>query len=347
MGLCVLSLFDGIGCGRVALERAGISVDKYYASEIEPACIKIAQNHYPQIIELGDICNISYKDGKLTTTDCVYDVGHIDLIIGGSPCTDFSSIGYSQGMRSSKTNLYSLYQYLSLKRQGAVFEGQSYLFWEYVRLLKEIRPTYYLLENVVMPRQWKGIISFALQQKPILIDSALLSAQNRKRLYWTNISNVTVPQDKGVIIEDILDDTADSSDVSYTKTVQVALPLLVKKYGYIPQKFNAFNRAEIKDKACTLSRGSMVTSSCATLLFVKTDNGVHLVKDGILDNLYPTRLSDGKYNLRKLNLREMERLQTLADDYTNVDDISDSKRSQAIGNGWTVDVIAHILSFLK
>lgn len=115
----------------------------------------------------------------------------------------------------------------------------------------------------------------------------------------------------------------------------------------IPEKFNAYNASEIKNKACTLSRGSMITSSCATLLFVKTQNGAHVAKNGVLDGRYKTSLTDGSYNLRKLSIKEMERLQTLPDDYTNLPNISTQKRSEMIGNGWTVDVISHIFSYME
>ena len=122
---------------------------------------------------------------------------------------------------------------------------------------------------------------------------------------------------------------------------------MMKKYGYIPERFNAYNASQIKDKGCALSRGSMVTSSCATLLFVKCKNGLHSVKNGILDGEYKTKLSDGKYNIRRLSLLECERLQTLPDNYTAVLGVSNQKRNEIIGNAWTVDVIAHIFSFLQ
>ena len=343
----VLSLFDGIACGRVALERANIPVDNYYASEIEKASIAIAKKNFPTIVEIGDVTKVHYQQGQLYTENGTFSVGHIDLLIGGSPCTDFSSIGYAKGMKSGQTEILSLEQYMNLKLQGVQFDGQSYLFWEYVRLLKEVHPDYFLLENVQMAKKWQQVIDVAIDIKAILINSSLVSAQNRHRLYWTNIPNVIPPKDKGIILEDILDENASTDDVSHCLTVQRSFPRLMKKYGYIPIKFNAYNATQIKDKTCALSRGSMVTSSCATLLFVKDKCGKHYVKDGILNRIYPIKLSDGRYNLRRLNLKEMERLQTLPDDYTNVKNVGVQKRSCAIGNGWTVDVIAYILSYLK
>lgn len=342
----ILSLFDGISCGRVALERANIPVDRYYASEIEQSAMSISAHHYPSIIKIGSVTDIEYHDGVLHTAEGVFDVGPIDLLMGGSPCTDFSSIGYIKGMKSGTTEILSLAQYLELKRSGAAFEGQSYLFWEYVRLLHEVKPRYFLLENVVMPKKWRQVINDAMGLSPIAINSALLSAQNRPRLYWTNINGVEAPSDKHIMLDDILDDAASKNDVSKCQTVSKSFRKFVDKYGYIPEKFNAYNIKEIKDKACALSRGSMVTSSCASLVFVPCEGGVHHIEDGIMDGVYPVKLEDGTYNIRKLSIREMERLQTLPDDYTLVENVGVQKRSAAIGNGWTVDVIAHILSFL-
>lgn len=342
----VLSLFDGISCGLLALERCKIKVDRYFASEIEPNAIKVATKNNTAVIEIGDIAKVSYKDGVLYTPNENYSVGHIDLICGGSPCTNFSSIGYAKGMCSGDIEILSLEQYLKLKSEQVVFDGQSYLFWEYCRLVKEVMPDYFLLENVVMSKKWENIITSSLGVKPIKINSALLSAQNRPRLYWTNIEGIKMPKDKFIVLEDILCKNADPRDVSYCLTVQRCFPKLVAKYGYIPEKFNAYNSSEIKNKACTLSRGSMITSSCATLIFVKVENGVHTVKNGILNGQYKTPLKDGQYNIRKLSLTEMERLQTLPDGYTDIENISEQKRMEMIGNGWTVDVISHIFSYM-
>lgn len=343
----VLSLFDGIGCGLLALNKCGINVDLYFASEIEPKAMEVAQKNNPIIIEIGDISKISYKNGILFTPEKSYNVGHIDLICGGSPCTNFSSIGYANGMSSGDTEILSLEQYLELKEQKVLFDGQSYLFWEYCRLLNEVKPNYFLLENVVMAKKWENIITNSLNVAPIKINSSLLSAQNRPRLYWTNIQGIKPPEDKNIVLDDILCDNADTKDVSYCLTVQRCFPKLSAKYGYIPKRFNAYNASEIKNKACTLSRGSMITSSCATLLFVKVKNGVHTVKDGILNGIYKTPLKDGEYNLRKLNLTEIERLQNLPDGYTDLANISEQKRTEMIGNGWTVDIISHIFSYMR
>lgn len=343
----VLSLFDGISCGFLALKQCGFHINKYFASEIEQNAIKVATANNPQIIQLGNVCDISYRNGVLYTPTQSFQVGHIDLLCGGSPCTNFSSIGYANGMVSGDTEIFSLKQYLSLKQEKVRFDGQSYLFWEYCRLLQEINPTYFLLENVVMAKKWETIISQSLGTHPIKINSALMSAQNRPRLYWTNIPNVTQPQDLRIKLDDILSNAADDKDISYCLTVQRSFPRLIQKYGYIPERFNAYNASEIKDKACALSRGSMITSSCATLIFVPVKNGVHKVKSGKLDGVYDTKLPDGNYNIRKLSLSEIERLQNLPDNYTNIDNISEQKRTEMIGNGWTVNVISHIFSHIK
>lgn len=343
----VLSLFDGMGCGLLALKNAGIKVDQYFASEIEPNAIKVALYNNPEIVEIGDVTQIYYKDGVLCSPVGNYEIEKFDLLCGGSPCTNFSSIGYANGMSTGDIDVVSLNQYMQLKSQGAVFAGQSYLFWEFCRLLRETKPRYFLLENVVMSKKWEKVITDSLGVLPIKIDSALLSAQSRARLYWTNIPNIRQPEDKNIVLDDVLCENADLADVSYCLTVQRSFARLIDKYGYIPEKFNAYNASEIKNKACTLSRGSMITSSCATLLFVKTQNGKHVAKNGVIDGRYKTSLTDGSYNLRKLSIKEMERLQTLPDDYTNLPNISTQKRSEMIGNGWTVDVISHIFSYME
>jgi len=171
--LNILSLFDGISCGRIALENAGLKVDTYFASEIEKYSIKVALENYPDTIELGDINLINASD-----------LPQIDLLIGGSPCQDLSL---------AKTN-------------GKGLEGaKSGLFWQYIRLLKETNPKWFLLENVAMKKEWEIIITDAMGVEPIIINSRLLSGQNRVRYYWTNIPNVTQPIDKNISVNDILE----------------------------------------------------------------------------------------------------------------------------------------------
>jgi len=198
-----------------------------------------------------------------------------------------------------------------------------------------------------MAQKWESVITKTIGIKPMKINSSLVSAQNRPRLYWTNIEGVSAPDDADVKLSDILAPDADDKDVSYTLTVQRCYKRLIDKYKYIPERFNAYNAAKIDEKACALSRGSMITSSCATLLFVRRKDGLHTVKNGMMDGKYAVKLKNGRYNIRKLSLLEQERLQTLPDGYTAVSGVPDQKRSEAIGNGWTVEVIRHIFEGLR
>lgn len=337
--LNVLSLFDGISCGRVALERANIQINKYYASEINENSIKIAKKNYPDTIELGDVRNLSVNQIE----------EKIDLIIGGSPCQSFSFVGYMDGMSTTENGerkeILTLEEYLNAKEKGFIFNGYSYLFWEYVRILKEVKPKYFLLENVNMTKHWKSVITKALGVEPIKINSSLFSAQNRSRLYWTNLPINDYPKDLNILLKSILLKDSNSENVGEALTIQRSLPKLEEKYGYIPKMFNAYNISEITDKSPTLSLGSMVTSSCATTIFMQNEEGNYIVKNkkiNINNNQYNTNLDDGKYILRKLTPRECERLQTLPENYT--EGVSDSQRYKMIGNGWTVDAIKWILN---
>ena len=172
-GLKVLSLFDGISCGQLAFERAGIPIDTYSASEVCEYSIQITKKNFPNTIEVGDVRDINCE---------AYD--DIDILIGGSPCQSFSFAGSMGGMATKeKLDITSLEQYLKLKEDGFEFEGQSYLFWEYVRILRSISPQYFLLENVRMAKKWEQIITDTLGVKPVRINSELVSAQSRERDY--------------------------------------------------------------------------------------------------------------------------------------------------------------------
>lgn len=207
----VLSLFDGMSCGQQALERAGVIVDNYYASEIDKYAIQVTMANYPNTIQLGSVVNV---DG--------YSLPKIDLLIGGSPCQSFSFAGKRKGMSTKcETEILTLEHYLELKADGYEFEGQSYLFWEFMRLLNECKPTYFLLENVEMGEKWEKVLSKAIGVNGIHINSALVSAQNRKRIYWTNIglepgglfgdlvSTIQQPKDKGILLKDVLESDVD------------------------------------------------------------------------------------------------------------------------------------------
>ena len=292
-GITVLSLFDGISCGQVALERSGIKVKKYYASEIDKYAIKITSKNYPNTIQLGDVACIDSND-----------LPKIDLLIGGSPCQDLSNYKYDRGDVKG-------------------LEGsKSSLFYHYVRLLKEVKPKYFLLENVAsMEDKWRDIISQELGVEPIMINSSLVCAAERKRYYWTNIPNITQPKNLHILLKDIV---VDSDEVP-------------SKYWY---DRNFTYNGDDKKVQCTIDlKGHRQMKEVYNLNF-KCNT---LTCDGNGGNLQKKVYQNRK--CRKLMPIEYERLQTLPDNYT--DNVSDSRRYTAIGNGWTVDVISHIFSFMK
>lgn len=206
----VLSLFDGMSCGQLAINRLGLSYDKYFASEVDKYAMKVTMANFPNTIQIGDVREV--KASLFSDTP-------ITLMMGGSPCQSFSFAGKRKGM-STKDNIeiLSLEQYLELKQNNFEFEGQSYLFWEYVRLLNEVKPKYFLLENVVMEERWEKVITKTIGVHPLDINSSLVSAQNRRRLYWTNIGlepqglfgdleqTIGQPKDIGILLKDILED---------------------------------------------------------------------------------------------------------------------------------------------
>lgn len=291
----VLSLFDGVSCARVALERAGIPVEAYYASEIEQKPIEISLKNYPDIIQLGDVTKITKEM-----------VGEIYLICGGSPCQSFSNAGNRTG-----------------------FDGKSGLFWEFARLVKEIKPKYFLLENVKMKQEWQDIISEELGVKPIEINSSLVSGQNRKRLFWTNIPNITQPQDRGILLTDILEDRVDEKyflNESQIKTIN-------RNFGSKGKTINLDDSLIEKITYPSRINQKPLNIKSPTLVAAMGMGGGNV----------PVIVKDGR--IRKFTEIECERLQTLPDNYTA--GVSSTHRYKAIGNGWTVDVIAHILSFIK
>ena len=209
--MTVLSLFDGMSCGQIALRELKIKIETYYASEVDKFAIAQTKLNFPETVQLGDVRNIDARK-----------LGHIDLIIGGSPCQSFSFAGKRAGMATKgKEKIYTLDQYLELKKANFEFEGQSYLFWEYVRILAEVRETnpnvFFMLENVEMGKQWEAVIDHELGVKGLHINSALVSAQVRNRIYWTNIrtfqadlfgvpeSAIPQPKNRGILLKHILD----------------------------------------------------------------------------------------------------------------------------------------------
>jgi DNA-cytosine methyltransferase len=290
----VLSLFDGMSCGQIALGRADIKVDNYYASEIDKYAIQVTQKNYPNTVQLGDVTKVNAKD-----------LPKIDLLIGGSPCQGFSFAG----------------------KQLNFEDPRSKLFFEFVRILneiKEINPNVkFLLENVKMKKEYQDIISEHLGVKPVVINSALVSAQNRIRLYWSNITDINQPENKKIYLKDILE------------------PIVAEKY-YISkiaiEKLNRHNnkiirQVEISDKSGTIHAGYYKMGG-RDQQYVK-DNPICVDSKG----------DRNESRIRKLTPIECERLQTVPDNYTEI--VSNTQRYKMLGNGWTVDVIAHIFQGLK
>lgn len=280
----VLSLFDGMSCGQIALSQLGFKIDNYFASEIEPYAIKVAKKNFPNTHHIGDVTKV--KGSNLPK---------IDLLIGGSPCQGFSFAG----------------------KQLNFNDERSVLFFEFVRLLKETNPKYFLLENVKMKQESEDVISQYLGVKPIIINSSLVSAQNRIRLYWTNIPNITLPEDKGILLKDIIydDEYKVFTDIRITNTKK-------KTKNYVKwdlsgkQYWSQQDRAYYKNgKICTLPKAH-------------PSNKLNILLDYEKD-IY-----------RRLHPIEAERCQTVPDNYT--DCVPTNKRLEMLGNGWTVDVIKHI-----
>ena len=284
----VLSLFDGISCGRVALERAGIPVEVYYASEIDKYAIQITQKNYPDTVQLGDVTQLDGTQFK----------GKVDLLIGGSPCQSLSIV-----QSKTRENL----------------DGKSRLFFEYVRILKEAQPKWFLLENVAsMKAECKDVISEYLGVKPVLINSNCFSAQDRPRLYWTNIPiDIRSLKESNLCLRDIMEPNVDEKyyydyplyDVDMSKQVCAHMD---------------FKNSEMHKRIFNPAFKCHTLTACG--------GGHHQKK--VLDN--------GR--ARKLIPLEYERLQTLPDNYT--EGVSDNRRYTALGNGWTVDVISYIFSYL-
>lgn len=294
----VSSLFDGISCGMVALERAGIPVDRYVAYEIEENAIKISKKNYPQIEHCGDV----------TKADFTKYIG-FDLLIGGSPCTNWSC---------SKNHK------AKIGKERDIEQGQGWeLFMQYVRALQEIKPRYFLYENNYRnPKAITDEITKHLGVEPIAIDSALVSAQRRKRLYWTNIPNVAQPEDKGILLKDIF-----IFDEKLVRRDPRILASAIKKEHYI--QYDLMNRGHFSEPY----RLHYLDGKSPTLPRCRTETKCNMLLD---HNDWST------YKI--ISPVEAERLQTLPDNYT--EGIPKTRRFEAIGNGWTVDVIAHILSYL-
>lgn len=284
----VLSLFDGISCGRIALDRAGIKVNNYFASEIDKNAIKITQHNWPNIIQLGDIVNIKSENLPI-----------IDLILAGSPCQGFSFSG----------------------KQLNFNDPRSKLFFEFVRLLKELKEKNqnikFLLENVKMKKEYQNVISENVGVEPIEINSSLVSAQNRVRLYWTNITNVQKPQDKKIFIKDIIEENGDY------EFVHQEIYKSGKKQGNAWQ-YDGTGKGHNSQNY----RAYFLDSKMGCLSHSAPHGAKILTPEGV----------------RKTTRKEHERLQTVPEGYTDLLEINKAK--SALGNGWTVDIITHIFNSL-
>ena len=325
-GLNVLSLFDGMSCGQIALQRAGIKVENYFASEIDKYAIQVAKHNFPNTKHIGSVVDVKGND-----------LPKIDLLIGGSPCQGFSFAG----------------------KQLNFDDPRSKLFFEFVRLKNECNPTYFLLENVKMKKEYEDIITEYLGVKPIAINSELFSAQDRKRIYWTNINFEALPTENKLTVEDILEEEVDVKYYIEPKRSVVICENEVKKrkIAFIGSNSQGNRIYNIHGKSVCLcgeggglgAKTGLYALPCLTPdRLEKRQNGrrfkpsnskfytlTAMDKHGILTDNF----------IRKLTPIECERLQTVPDNYTKI--ASDNQRYRMLGNGWTVDVIAHIFAGLS
>jgi len=318
----VLSLFDGMSCGQIALEKLGIPIKNYFAAEIDKYAMQVAKSNYPDMVHLGDVQNIKTSGTHLMDE---FDCGHkIDLLIGGSPCQGFSFAG----------------------KQLNFDDPRSQLFFEYVRLLKALKPKYFLMENVKMKKESMDIITEYLGVEPIEINSNLVSAQNRKRLYWTNIPMDGLPEDKGIMLKDILEPVEQIDDAYYYSDKSIAY----MERGNDKWQQAGARRADRYTQTPDTKKAFTITAN-----FHK---GVpYNYFDDIRDKSKCVRSGGrGSYDrhewdsvdtqhIRKLTVTECERLQTVPDGYTC--GVSNTQRYKMLGNGWTVDVVKHIFEGLK
>lgn len=374
----VLSLFDGMSCGRIALERAGVKVDKYFASEVDKFAIQIAKKNYPDTIHLGDVKEVNYPES--------FDGHKIDLVIGGSPCQGFSFAG-------DRLNFD---------------DPRSKLFFEYARLVKECNPKYFLLENVKMKQECQDVISEILGVRPIEINSNLVSAQNRQRLYWTNIPQLFLPQDKGIVMRDILQDLQEIDNEYYYSEKSIAYmergndkwmqagKRRADRYTQTPDKdksfaltanmhkgvpYNYFEDTRVDEKQSKnglimVGHANLNGHDCIKRVYhadgkaptlnactggnrepkvAMYQRGRGYNKGGVKMREKSPTLSSHSWEQnnfvndnkrwRKLTPVECERLQTVPDNYT--DGVSKTQRYKMLGNGWTVDVIAHLFKGIE
>lgn len=322
----VLSLFDGISCGRVALERSGIKIDNYFASEIDKYSIEISRKNYPDIIQLGDI--EKWQDWNLPK---------IDLIIGGSPCQGFSIAGDGLNFEDPRSKLF--FTFFNICVANITKNGEMK----------------FMLENVKMKKEWSDIITKYLSVNPILINSSLVSAQNRERLYWTNISkNIEQPEDLNISISDILEKDIIDTKEKYGKIVITGRATDINGHDILKRIYSQSGKSPTLDSMRGGNRQPKVDIRGAAIRNQVTKNGIqqqlNIRKDNKSNCVVPSYSEKLNGVVKGIDYRpltplECERLQTLPDNYT--DGVSNSRRYSGIGNGWTVDVISHIFSYLK
>lgn len=299
----IVSLFDGMSCAQQALDRLGLKDYIYYASEVDKHAIKVTQANYPNTIQIGDVCGVKGAD--------YYGA---DLLVAGSPCQGFSIAG----------------------KQLNFNDPRSALFFEFVRIKNEMNPKYFLLENVRMKKEYSDRISDILGIQPIMIDSALVSAQSRKRLYWTNIPGVNQPEDRGILLKDILEQGLADREKSYCidanyfkggnpKSYAKGRRQLVRQLN--PCKKAGGKQPRMQDRVYD----ELGKSPCLTQFAGRTNVA------------QSERRSMNTIPYRKLTVTECERLQTVREGYTS--SVSNTQAYKMLGNGMTVEVIRHILSY--
>ena len=319
--IVVVSLFDGISIGQLALTQLGYNVS-YYASEIDEIAIEITKKNFPNTIHIGDVTKVSYSNGILYTENGDFNIGKVDMVIGGSPCSGFSKAG-------KKLNFE---------------DPQSKLFFDYVRIKEEINPEYFLLENVEMRKAHVDVITEYVKEEPVYINSALLSSQNRPRIYWSNI-DFKEPEDLGIHLKDIL-------DYSITKK-KTNLERLRGSFFSVEglQQFHT-------DSVCctTITRFKENKDPLIKKRWIKKRNETIVIrkhKHGTLttSNSYMVKINEPNYDIntpfdnciiRNVSAEEAERLQTIPNGYT--DGYSKTRRIKVLGNSWTLDVIKHIFN---
>lgn len=353
-GIRVLSLFDGMGCGIIALKELGIPVDTYYASEVDKFAIRQTKMNFPDVVHLGDVRGIEGAS-----------LGHIDLILAGTPCTNLSFVGNRAGLSTVEgEEILTLERYLELKEQNFEFEGESYLFWEFVRLLHEVRTVnpnvYFMVENVEMGQKWENVFDSVLGLKGVHINSVLVSAQNRRRIYWSNIrtckkgfwgdlyTDIPQPEDRHIYLRDVLEEDVDEKYYLSDK-------MMAWLNKHSEKKGNPINKLTRDDKSHCLTASGLKMNCDTDYICVaargrgennipnlepRDDGKTNCLTTVSKDNL----VSDGR--LRVLTPTECARLQTVPDWYS-WEGTSNTQIRRMCGNGWTIEVIKHILSYLK